>query len=291
MLRALCLATLMAMPVTALPAWAQGTEAQAVEASRLAQEDPALFALIDALGVYDILEIMSAEGVAYADTLEADMFPGRGGPAWSAMVARIYAVDRLVADFEANWPRDGLTEADVAALTAFFDSGAGRRLIEGEIAARRRIMDPDVEEAANAIYRDALAAGDPRLALLEAFIEANSLVDLNVAGALNSNFAFYRGLVEGGAFEEELPEELMLQEVWGQEAEIRADTVLWLYSYQMMAYSAASDADLEAYVALSRTPAGRALNRALFAAFDVMFEAVSFELGVAAAQFISGEET
>ena len=131
----------------------------------------------------------------------------------------------------------------------------------------------------------------PRLELLEAFNDANSLVDLNVAGALNSNFAFYRGLADGDAFEIDLPEDIMLAEIWGQEPEIREETVLWLYSYQLMAYDELSDADVQAYIDLSESPAGQALNRALFAAFDAMFEAVSYDLGAAAALFVAGEET
>jgi hypothetical protein len=48
------------------------------------------------------------------------------------------------------------------------------------------------------------------------FIEANDLVERNVSGALNSNFAFYRGLSDGGAFEVEIPEELMLPRSGGR---------------------------------------------------------------------------
>jgi hypothetical protein len=125
----------------------------------------------------------------------------------------------------------------------------------------------------------AIGAEDPRLDLLTAFIETNDLVERNVSGALNSNFAFYRGLSEGGAFEVEIPEELMLSEVWGQEPELRRDTIEWLYSFQLSAYSGLEDADIEAYTAFSATDAGTALNAALFAAFDTVFNQLSFELG------------
>jgi hypothetical protein len=87
-------------------------------------------------------------------------------------------------------------------------------------------------------------------------------------GAMNANYAFYMGLVEGDAFEEDLTEAGDPADVWSQEAEIRADTEEWVYSYLTLAYAPLSDEDIDAYIALSRTAEGRALNRALFGTFD-----------------------
>ncbi len=188
-------------------------------------------------------------------------------------------------------PQDAFTPEELAELLAFFTSDTGSAIVQAEVTARRAFTAPGVEEAANEIYADALASDAPRLELLERFNDVNALIDLNVSGALNSNFAFYRGLVDGGAFEVPLPEELMLAEVWGQEPMIREDTVEWLYSYQLLAYDKIPDAQLEEYIALSATPAGQALNRALFTAFDAMFMAVTHDLGAAAAIFMAGEET
>jgi hypothetical protein len=70
-----------------------------------------------------------------------------------------------------------------------------------------------------------------------------------------------------------------LSEVWGQEPELRRDTIEWLYSFQLSAYSGLSDADIEAYTAFSETEAGAALNAALFAAFDTVFNQLSFRAG------------
>ena len=75
----------------------------------------------------------------------------------------------------------------------------------------------------------------------------------------------------------------MLAEVWGQEPAIRADTVQWLLAYQTLAYEDLSDADLQAYIDLSRSDAGQAINASLFAAFDTVFNAISHDLGRAAA--------
>lgn len=274
--------------LTSLSSMARPLAAQVMPAP--AQTSPQMRALFDAMGIYDILEIMSAEGRAAAPDLEAELFAGQGGGAWLAVVSDIYALDRMTASFEAAVPLDRLDPEALASLQAFFDSDAGVRIVAGEVAARRAFLDPAIKQAATDLAQERAAAGDPRLDLLTAFIAANALVDRNVSGALNSNFAFYLGLSEAGAFSDQIPEELMLADVWGQEPQIRSDTLEWLYSYQLLAYEGVSDADLRAYIALSQTPEGQALTGALFAAFDVVFEGISRALGRAAAGFIAGQD-
>jgi len=289
-------AALMSMPLVALSlvpaAHAQSGEAQVIiPETDLSQAAPELRAVFDAFGLYDVLQIMSVEGLDAASDMEADMFPGRGGDAWQAVVTGIYATDGLIEDFEAAVPMALFTDEVIAELDAFATSDLGQRIVAGEIEARRAFLDPGVEETANEMVASAIENEDDRIALLRDFIEVNDLLDRNVAGALNSNFAFFRGLSDAGGLEMEMPEDLMLAEVWGQEPEIRANTIEWLLSYQLTAYSDLSDADLEAYIAFSETDAGAAINAGLFAAFDVLFERVSYDLGRAAAVFIAGEET
>ncbi|MDO6575561.1 hypothetical protein, partial [Staphylococcus pasteuri_A] len=80
---------------------------------------------------------------------------------------------------------------------------------------------PDVEDAARAAYRDRSDQDDdPRLAMIDQFIDNNDLIDANVVGAMNSSYEFYAGLVDGGAFE--MSEEEILGVVWESEAESRA---------------------------------------------------------------------
>ncbi|WP_249138867.1 DUF2059 domain-containing protein [Actibacterium sp. MT2.3-13A] len=252
-------------------------------------EPDRLDALIEALAMDDILEIMRQEGIDYGEDLREEMFPGRGGAAWTATVARIYDGARIRAVMRAGLAQE-LEGTDLDPLIAFFTSETGARAIALEVRARRALLDDAVVEAS----RDALAAmrtrDDPRLALLTRFVRANDLLDFNVVGALNANYAFYVGLVDGGAFPFEITEEQMLSDVWSQEADVRLETEQWLYSYLAMAYDPLPDADLEAYIAISETPEGKALNRALFEAFDVLFRGISRELGLAAARLISGED-
>jgi hypothetical protein len=57
-----------------------------------------------------------------------------------------------------------------------------------------------------------------------------------------------------------------------------------------MAYQPLSDEELDTYIAMARTDEGRALNRALFAAFDEVFTDISATLGLAASRFIVGQD-
>ncbi|PWK62521.1 hypothetical protein [Roseicyclus mahoneyensis] len=259
--------------------------------ARLSESAPELHRLFDSMGLYDIFAVMAAEGVAAGPDIEADMFPGQGGSAWSAVVAGIYSTDRMTSAFEAALPADRLTPAMIAELQSFYDSELGARIATGELDARQSFLEPDVEDAAGELARTRAAEGHPRVGLLTEFIAVNDLVDHNVSGALNSNFAFYRGLSDGGAFAAEIPEQLMLTEVWGQEAEIRTDLTEWLFAYQTLAYEGLSDAEMRAYIDLTATEAGQVLNTVLFRAFADLFDAISYDLGVAAAHFISGQET
>jgi hypothetical protein len=159
-----------------------------------------------------------------------------------------------------------------------------------EVAARRALLDDAVEEMSKEAAAIAAMDDTPRYAQLRKFIEINDLVETNVVGSLNSNYAFYVGLMRGGAFGNDLTEAQILTDVWTQEAEIRTNTTEWIYSFLNLAYQPASDADLDTYIAFSETEAGKDLNRALFTSFDGVFDDISMALGLASAQQMQGAE-
>jgi hypothetical protein len=253
----------------------------------LADEDAA--ALFEALGMPEIIEVMREEGVGYGETIRADLLQGQGGAGWTSTVSEIYdaaAMERQMLDgFESR-----LEGVDLAPLLAFFDSERGRRIVELEVSARRAFLDEEIEQAAEAAAATLREERPDRFALLDEFVEVNDLVESNVMGAMNANYAFFMGLVEGEAFDEALSEQEILADVWSQEAEIRTDTEEWVYSYLALAYDPLSDEDIAAYTALSRTEEGRALNLALFGAFDDLFNDISRRLGRGAAGFMVGED-
>ena len=245
--------------------------------------------LADALGLPEIIAVMRAEGLVNGMELADEMFPTRGGESWTTMVEVIYDVDWMT---DAVWTSFAaeLEGTDVAPLIAFFDEPAGRRIVGLEVSARQALLDDEVEAASKDRVLELSADADPLLDQLEIFIQANDLLEYNVVGAMNSNYAFYTGLQDGGAFDETLTEEQILTDVWSQEEVIRADTEEWLYAFLAMAYEPLDEAELDGYIAMSETPEGQALNRALFVAFDKLFVKISHSLGRSAATFVVGED-
>ena len=255
------------------------------------QTAPRLATLLEHLAFDEVVAVMQAEGLDYARSLDADLLGDRGGAGWMRAAERIYDAGRMrnaiVAELDALLPDDA--EA-IAAMEAFFGSDRGQRIIALENGARRALLDADVDAAARAGAAALEAEGGPLLALIEAFIDANDLIEANVEGGMNANFAFYMGLRESGLPAFDLPEGDMLADVWSQEEVIRADTRAWLLAYLGLAYRPLPDADLQAYIDFSRSPEGRALNRALFGAFNAVFTRISHDLGRAAGQVLREQD-
>lgn len=243
--------------------------------------------LMDALQVESMLGIMRTEGLSYGEELAADMLPGGSSAPWRDSLSQIYDADRMRDVVRSGFAKtfDG---TDPDPLIAFFSSDLGQRVVQLELAAREAMVDDAVEEAAREAYQDLKGDEDPRLDQLRRFVEVNDLLEANVTGALNASFKFYSGLVDGGGLR--MSEGDILSDVWSQEEDTRMDTREWLYAYLLLAYEPLEDEELEAYIALSETSQGRALNRALFAGFNAMYDEISYALGLAAAQQMKQQE-
>lgn len=246
-------------------------------------------ALYDAMRLGDILAVMREEGLAYGDELRTEMFADGGAAGWPRVVSRIYDTDRMERDFVGPFT-EALDGADLGPLQDFFASDRGRMIVEFEVTARRALLDEGVEEVARRLWDDLKGEIDPRADLIERFVEVNDLIETNVVGAMNSSLAFYEGLATSDGFGEAWTPDRILSTVWEQEAEIRADTRDWIYPYLTLAFEPLEAEDIEAYIVLSESPEGRALNAALFAAFDVLFVDISREMGTAAARYLEGED-
>jgi len=245
--------------------------------------------LFDLLRMSEILEIMRLEGVGYGDTIGQDLFGGEPSADWDRQVERIYTFDRMVEVVRDDFA-SSLEGVDVDPMLTFFGSDQGQMFITLEISARRALLDDAVEEASKDAAAIAAADEDERYMMVGEFVESNNLIEANVAGALNSNLAFYEGLVDGGAFQGTLTEEQILTDVWSQESDIRENTTEWIYSFLFLAYQPVEDTDLEAYIAFSQSEAGVAFNRAMFTSFDRLFVGISRELGRAAANEMTSTE-
>lgn len=248
-------------------------------------------ALAETLDLPELAEVMRLEGLAQADEIARELFPGGASAAWTVEASRLYDAARLQAIFLAALEEAiGAEAAALAPALDFFGSELGRRIVRLEIGARRLLLDDATEAASRERVEAMEAQGDPRLAAVRRFIEVNDLVELNVAGGLNAHFAFYTGLADGGAFAGGLSEAEILADVWSQEEVLRAENLAWLQSFLVLAYDPLDEAEFEAYIAFSAGPAGQRLNRVLFAAFDRTFVDLSRALGLAAARFLRGED-
>jgi hypothetical protein len=259
-------------------------------ATALAPVTEDIQAIFDGMRIGDMVDILAEEGSTDAVAMAGSLFPGAQAPrGWEGLVQGIYDPARMKAAVLADLARN-LEGEDMAEIRSFLESPSGLRMVEFETAARRALVDPDAEQAAKEEAAVALAENSPRLDLLRRYIEVNDLIEGNVAGTMNSNFAYMTGLLDGGAMGGDMTESDVLTDIAGQEAQIRADTTEWVYSYLLKAYAPATDADLEAIIAFAGTEPGRALNRALFAVFDARFREVSRALGLAAARYMSTRE-
>ena len=257
--------------------------------SALADPRAEVRSLYDALDLGGVVRIMQTEGRAYGADLVVEMFAGRGGAAWDAVVADIYDTDDMETVVLDGLDRQ-LADTDLSMMLAFFLSDRGQRIIQLELSAREALLNDEIEELAELQLQNMRKGDDPRLAVLTDFIEANDLIESNVVGGMNSSFAFYQGLRDGGAFEDTLSEDQILTDVWAQEVDIRTDTTDWIYSYLALAYQPLEDADIQAYTEFSISSDGQILNRALFDAFDDMYTGISRALGRTAAQYLTGED-
>ena len=244
-------------------------------------------ALYGALALPEVIDIMRGEGLDYGRELEEQLFAGQGGAAWNTIVATLYDPqvmgDTVRAGFAAR-----LDGVDPTPMMAFFGSELGQRIVTLELEARRALLDDEVEAAArgSALAMRANDEADERVTLLDAFIDVNDLVEQNVVGAMNANYAFFSGLVDGEGFPEPMSESDILADVWSQEPQIRADTIDWVQGYLALAYQPLSDDELAQYVDFSRTIEGQVLNQAIFGAFDEMYSGISHALGQGAARFV-----
>ena len=241
---------------------------------------------LDRLRVADMIEIMRIEGAEYAEDLNTDLLNGQGGGLWLEQTQGIYDPHRMLETVRAAFA--DMSDVHLRQINLFFGSQLGADVIELELAGRRAMMDETIEDLAQEAYAQAVAEGDDRVVPLQTLVEAGDMIERNVTGALTANYRFYLGMVEGGAFD--MTEDEILAEAWAQEPEIRTETESWLMGYLMLSYQPLDAADFDTYVAFTQTPAGRALNAAIFQGFNAMYADISYALGRSVALNMGGSD-
>jgi len=252
-----------------------------------AQRAPQIEALLEALKISDTIKVMQEEGKDYGDDLADQLVPDVNPDSWAQTIARIYDHDKMYALIADGFETE-LEDADLNAMLAYYQSADAAEIVSLEVSARRAFLDADTEAAAVARYQNLSDTNAGLIDQIDTLISDSDLVEMNVAGSLNSDLMFYRGLTDGGAFE--MTEEEMLADVWAQEEELRLSSREWLQSFLAMAYQPLQSEQLEDYAAFYRSPEGRDLNRAIFVAFDQMYEEISYLLGRAVSQQMMSEK-
>ncbi|WP_142852884.1 hypothetical protein [Aliiroseovarius halocynthiae] len=241
------------------------------------------------LAMPEMVSILHDEGVSMALDADVDLLGHEGGQRWNAAVQAIYDESTLSEEVHAAFEQH-FTALDLPVLCSFYKDDEIQLIIAKEVAARRAFMDLEFEQVA----RERWLRGensDQLDDMIRDHVEQNDLIELNVMGALNSNYAFLSALSQS------LPDEVghmteheILAQVWTQEVDIRGDTTEWMYAFLHTAYEDVDPVSLERYVTFSASPSGRALNTALFAAFDSVYLRLSSDLGRLAGKMGQEEE-
>ncbi|WP_195820305.1 DUF2059 domain-containing protein [Roseobacter sp. MH60115] len=248
--------------------------------------DARVTVLMDALRVPELVDALRTEGLSDAEGLNDDMLNGQGGAFWQEQVSQLYAPNAIEDSFYTAL-KTGMDPEALDVAVQFFDSLRGQRITALEIAARRAMMDPSVEETAADAFAD-LPEDDPHRRLLTAFIAANGFLDLNVALTMSASYQFSRGLADGGLLQ--MTEDQILAQVWESEQTLRTEAQSWLHGYFLLAQQPLEISDLEAYEAFSRSPAGKQLNAALFKGYENVFTDIAYGLGRAVALNAAGND-
>lgn len=252
-----------------------------------AYADARMTVLVDVIQLPQAAAILSDEGLGQTDEINRDMLGGQGGAGWQQQVQAIYDPNRMVELVRRALEQELEGEA-LEDVIDFFASDLGSKIVGLENSARVAVQDPDIEDAARARYADLKDASGARITAITRYIESGDMITRNVASAINSNYQFLRGLVEGGAVE--MSEDEMLSDAASDLEESTTDTTEWLYGYLLLAYHPLDDDELATYIAFAETPAGQALNRALFAGFEAAYEDISYGLGRAVAINMTAQE-
>lgn len=239
----------------AVPAWADAVSARLLEAIQMPR----------------LLAQLATEAEASAGDLDEDFLQGQGGDLVLTTARRLNAPSRVQPILEAEITRL-MSRDHRLAVTSFFESELGQRIVDLEIAARIAIDDEALFEAVQGRVADTGVRP-----LIAEIIETSDLVERNVADGIAILEQFYRGRQAGGMTDLTGPE---IGGFLGElEEGIRIETQSWLDGFMTLAYSPVEDADLQIYADFWKTEAGKAFDEALFAAFRKSMSDNSFAMG------------
>ncbi|RYH03098.1 DUF2059 domain-containing protein [Salipiger sp. IMCC34102] len=253
---------------------------------------PAVAQQIDDLSAALLLpqtvEVMRAEGLAYTDELAEDLFAGAPSAVWREAVDAIFdeaiLLDSLLDTLEAE-----MTDAQIAAATAFYASAPGAEIARLELSAREALLDETVEETTVRDVGDALRDGERQAVRLTDYVARFGMIEEEVASAMTLSLAFTNGLRDGGALEG-VDEATLLRDLYDRQPEIRREVTERIYAYFWLAYRPLEDDRVAEYIDYLGGAEGQALRAAFFEAFDTVYIRASRQLGLVAASQMRGSD-
>lgn len=233
---------------------------------------PQTDALVDALGIPELVAAFTADGIANSAAIDRGMLNGQGGSVWANTVRRLYDPARIEEELRAAFAQ-GLDDQIAAQALLFFESDLGARIVALEVQARQALLNPDLEEAAKSAPS---AASDA----ITQFLEIRDLIERNTDAAIAAQTAFFDGMALTTGQAPPAPDEDT------QRALLRGETESWLRGYYALAQSPLSADDVAIYTAFWETDVAMALDDALFGAFANSYATLSFGLGQAAGRLL-----
>ncbi len=232
-------------------------------------------AMVDALGVPQLIAIFASEGAQSGALIDQGMLNGQGGDVWAETVRRLYDPARMEQEMRASMARE--VDPDVAAQALLFlQSDIGTKAIDLEVQARQAFTNPDVEAAAR-------AAPAAQADAVTDFLATRDLIDRNTDVAVDARIAFFEGLMEGSGRGE-------MPDLDGLRAGIATETEGWLRGYYALTQSAMTADEVAVLTAFWETDVGQAVDDALFVAFGQSYVTLSYGLGQAAGRLMPQNE-
>lgn len=246
--------------------------------------------LMDLMKFPEVIDLLAVEGRSMADdTPDSDL--GVPRYAWDTMITKLYNEEAMHEAFRIEL-QAAFGATDLEPIVSFYESDLGHKIAKLELDARKAITDDAVLSAAGDMWAE-LDPQSQRAQLIEDYVTVNDLIELNVVGSMNSDIAYFRGFSAHAQEGMGLNETDIMREVWAGEPEARAQVMEWVYGFSALAYQPLDEDEFDAYIAFGKTDAGRALNTAIFAAFDNVYADLARGLGAGTAllmQTFDGQE-
>ena len=243
--------------------------------------------LYDALHMDRINEIIRLEGIQDAEGTGEAYLPPNSVDRFVAQAKSVYQLEAMERDFKRLLTQN-LSIPDANKILLFYQKPLGKVASELEVSARIAISDAHIEEMAKIKLKEAVKSKNKRLDEIESVIKTLELVEQNLIGAYDAQFAFMYELSKLGVIE--LSKQEMIDLITNDEEKLKSEILEWLMAFSHMAYAPMNDKEFSDYSDFSKSELGIALNKALFSVYNEMAKDQSQRLASILGEFMKSED-